>query len=356
MGLEKRCVTSLLQQAAALQLAADQRTRASDHVAEFPAQFASAQGVASKYRVHEAGGSQGGVIGADDAQATADRHSQIRETRPQLEALRRWSVKCAVHARAVAAGSPWLAALSWLLRGQVLSVLPSMPLRIAAGVSQANALTPRMGPVQTLEDATGLATSSSSGGTRSPAASMPQDPAAIGSRIMALQHLPLPDRLGFLCRFCPIDEVKTVARGAVAASIRQGRLEALPLTGLGRAGVRLLQRYVDRPGRDVSRLHIAAVLGAYAAPWSLDEASAQRVVDWMVALRQWLNSRRLWQARAALDCDRGRLARAAAAALRARVLAASKKNEPEQEHEASGTKRTGTGSSGASPSASSSGL
>ena len=111
---------------------------------------------------------------------------------------------------------------------------------------------------------------------------------------MALRRLPLADRLAFLCRFTPREEMASVSKAAAAAAVRQGRLEALPLTGLGRTGVRLLQRYIDRPGRNVTRLHVAAVLGCYSAPWALDEKSAQRVVNWMGSLRQWLNSRRLW--------------------------------------------------------------
>jgi len=139
LGLSKQCVSALQQQSAVLQLASDQRTRASDHVAEFAAQFAAAQGVASKFRDAAAAvEALNAEDGADQAAARAGssgNRPRVFDTRPQLEALRRWSVKCAVHARSVASISPWLAALSWLLRGQVLAVLPPGAVRIAAGVS-----------------------------------------------------------------------------------------------------------------------------------------------------------------------------------------------------------------------------
>ncbi|KAL1741594.1 hypothetical protein HDZ31DRAFT_84718 [Schizophyllum fasciatum] len=109
--------------------------------------------------------------------------------------------------------------------------------------------------------------------------------------------LPFRERLSIAFQF--LDD-KALTSYLHRVSDKFGDIDALMVTGLTRAGVNVLQDYVDRSGD----LQTAALLGSYVCPRRFED---RRVERWIETYRDLLDAFKLFHLRVGFDIERGEI-------------------------------------------------
>jgi hypothetical protein len=112
--------------------------------------------------------------------------------------------------------------------------------------------------------------------------------------------IPFRERLSIAFQFLDDKALTSYLRRTVERACSHGDIDALIVTGLTPAGLRVLQAYVDRTG-DVQT---AAILSAYVCPQKFKDRRAER---WLEAYRDLLDGFKLHRLRVSLDFERGQL-------------------------------------------------
>ncbi|KAI0318845.1 hypothetical protein OF83DRAFT_1113636 [Amylostereum chailletii] len=125
---------------------------------------------------------------------------------------------------------------------------------------------------------------------------------ALGSwaDVLDEESLHLRERLSIALQFLEDDALGAYLRRLADSAAARGDVDGLIVTGLTRAGMRVLQAYVDRTG-DVQT---AAILGAYVNVHPQTRHDG-RVDRWLEAYRDLLDGWKLFYHRCQLDIDRG---------------------------------------------------
>jgi len=111
------------------------------------------------------------------------------------------------------------------------------------------------------------------------------------------EEMSLSDRIAFGCRFLPHADLQRYITQSATATVKNGCLAGLMLTGLSVQGVDLLENYINRTG-DVQT---ACLVMANVVPRVFRD---QRVEHWMQCYRDLLDMWQLWHERALLDVAR----------------------------------------------------
>ena len=118
--------------------------------------------------------------------------------------------------------------------------------------------------------------------------------------VLEEEYIPLRERIVIALQFLEDDALSAYLRRIAEASVAQGDVEGIIVTGLTASGMQLLQNYIDRTG-DVQT---AAILGAYVHPHQLEDARVER---WLDAYRNFLDGWKFFHHRCQLDIDRGQM-------------------------------------------------
>lgn len=118
--------------------------------------------------------------------------------------------------------------------------------------------------------------------------------------VLEEEYIPLRERIVIALQFLEDDALSAYLRRIAEASVAQGDVEGIIVTGLTASGMQLLQNYIDRTG-DVQT---AAILGAYVHPHQLEDARVER---WLDAYRDFLDGWKFFHHRCQLDIDRGQM-------------------------------------------------
>uniref|UniRef100_D8PQ50 MIOS-like alpha-solenoid domain-containing protein n=1 Tax=Schizophyllum commune (strain H4-8 / FGSC 9210) TaxID=578458 RepID=D8PQ50_SCHCM len=117
------------------------------------------------------------------------------------------------------------------------------------------------------------------------------------SEVLDEEMLPFRERLSIAFQF--LDD-KTLTSYLHRVSDKFGDIDALMVTGLTKAGVNVLQDYVDRTGD----LQTAALLGSYVCPRRFED---QQVERWIETYRDLLDAFKLFHLRVGFDIERGEI-------------------------------------------------
>ncbi|TRM67809.1 hypothetical protein BD626DRAFT_564707 [Schizophyllum amplum] len=117
------------------------------------------------------------------------------------------------------------------------------------------------------------------------------------SDVLDEELLPFRERLSIAFQFL---EDKTLTSYLHRVSDKFGDIDALMVTGLTKAGVNVLQDYVDRTGD----LQTAALLGAYVCPRRFEDPRVER---WIDTYRDLLDAFKLFHLRVGFDIERGEI-------------------------------------------------
>ena len=120
------------------------------------------------------------------------------------------------------------------------------------------------------------------------------------SEVLEEDALPLRERLAVALQFLDDSALSALLRRIAARTAARGDPAGLVVTGLSRAGLDVLQGYVDSTG-DVQT---AALLGAHVHP---HHARDPRVERWLAAYRDLLDGWRLFHHRCQFDVERGQM-------------------------------------------------
>ncbi|KZT22569.1 WD40 repeat-like protein [Neolentinus lepideus HHB14362 ss-1] len=120
------------------------------------------------------------------------------------------------------------------------------------------------------------------------------------SEVLEEEALPLRERLVVAFQFLDDKALSSYLRRMADRAVSHGDIEGLVITGLTKAGMDVLQNYVDSTG-DVQS---AAILSAYVCPAKLRDKRAEM---WLEAYRDMLDGWRLFHHRCQLDIDRGEI-------------------------------------------------
>jgi hypothetical protein len=112
--------------------------------------------------------------------------------------------------------------------------------------------------------------------------------------------IPFRERLSIAFQFLDDRALATYLRRTVDRACAHGDIDALIVTGLTPAGMKVLQAYVDRTG-DVQT---AAILSSYVCPQRFKDRRAER---WLDAYRDLLDGFKLHRLRVSLDIERGQI-------------------------------------------------
>ncbi|TFK53760.1 hypothetical protein OE88DRAFT_1656037 [Heliocybe sulcata] len=120
------------------------------------------------------------------------------------------------------------------------------------------------------------------------------------SEVLEEEALPLRERLVVAFQFLDDKALSSYLRRTADRAIAHGDIEGLVITGLTKAGMDILQNYVDSAG-DVQT---ATILSSYVCPAKLRDKRAEM---WLEAYRDMLDGWRLFHHRCQLDIDRGEI-------------------------------------------------
>lgn len=125
---------------------------------------------------------------------------------------------------------------------------------------------------------------------------------AIGDWSEVLQEdvLPFRERLAIVFQFLDDKAVSAYLRRMTEHACQQGDIDALIITGLTKAGMDILQAYVDHTG-DVQT---ATILSSYVCPHKLVYPKAER---WLTIYRDLLDGFKLHHHRVGFDIERGQI-------------------------------------------------
>ena len=105
------------------------------------------------------------------------------------------------------------------------------------------------------------------------------------------------DRIAFGCRYLPDLHLKGLLEQYRDKAVAEGVLEGLIVTGCGKIGVDLLQKYLDKTGDVQTATLIASNIDLANVPY----LAASRVKRWTEEYREMLNGWKLWEVRARFD-------------------------------------------------------
>lgn len=131
--------------------------------------------------------------------------------------------------------------------------------------------------------------------------------------------LSLCDRVAFACRFLPQAELKHYLEFCISECRETGNLEGLTITGFNRAGIEIIQSFVDRTA-DVQ----SAALLTSRVIFPNDSFERKTAWEWLNEYRSLLNRWQMWQIRAKFDVERADMLRS----LKHRMEGATKRRMP----------------------------
>ncbi len=111
--------------------------------------------------------------------------------------------------------------------------------------------------------------------------------------------LPFRERLAIAFQFLDDKNLTSYLRRVKERRVR-GDIDAMIVTGLTKAGIDLLQAYVDKSGD----IQTAAIMSSYVCPSKFSDA---RVDRWLDAYRDLLDGFKLFHHRVDFDISRGRI-------------------------------------------------
>jgi WD repeat-containing protein mio len=120
------------------------------------------------------------------------------------------------------------------------------------------------------------------------------------SEVLEEEALPFRERLAIAFQFLDDKSLTSYLRRTADRSCARGDIEGLIVTGLTKAGMDILQSYVDFTG-DVQT---AAILSSYVCPAKFPDPRAER---WLEAYRDLLDGFKLFHHRVGFDIERGRI-------------------------------------------------
>lgn len=123
--------------------------------------------------------------------------------------------------------------------------------------------------------------------------------------VLADTNLSLCDRVGFACRFLPLDELYNFMDRCVEMCQVSGDVEGVTVTGIEKEGIKILQSYVDRYV-DVQTAALVTSRVIFPSDWAYERNVA---MEWLDSYRYLLNTWQMWQSRAMFDVDRAELLR-----------------------------------------------
>lgn len=112
--------------------------------------------------------------------------------------------------------------------------------------------------------------------------------------------IPFRERLAIAFQFLDDKTLTSSLRRMTDHAFHRGNIEAIIITGLTKAGLNILQAYVDRTG-DVQT---AAVMGSYVHPIKFKDHRAE---NWLQTYRDLLDGFKLHRERVSFDIERGQL-------------------------------------------------
>jgi hypothetical protein len=128
------------------------------------------------------------------------------------------------------------------------------------------------------------------------------------SDVLEEEALPFHERLAIAFQFLNDKTLSAYLRRTREGCIARGDIEGLIVTGLTPPALGVLQSYIDRTG-DVQT---ASILASYVScpPASASAVEDARVVRWLDAYRDLLDSFKLFHHRVSFDIERGQLLQA----------------------------------------------
>lgn len=124
-------------------------------------------------------------------------------------------------------------------------------------------------------------------------------------QVLENPYLSLCDRVAFACRFLERTELKSYLLKCVGSCQLTGDVEGLVVTGLSKAGIKILQSFVDRFA-DVQTAALVVSRAVLPSDWTSERKIC---IEWVEAYRGLLNTWQMWQSRAMFDVDRAEVLR-----------------------------------------------
>ncbi|TFK44098.1 hypothetical protein BDQ12DRAFT_640512 [Crucibulum laeve] len=120
------------------------------------------------------------------------------------------------------------------------------------------------------------------------------------SEVLEEEVLPFRERLAIAFQFLDDKALSSYLRRCTERAALRGDIDCLIVTGITKAGLDILQSYVDRTG-DVQT---AAILSSYVCPQKFQDKRAEK---WLEAYRDLLDGFKLHHHRVGFDIERGQL-------------------------------------------------
>jgi WD repeat-containing protein mio len=117
--------------------------------------------------------------------------------------------------------------------------------------------------------------------------------------------LSLTDRVAFASRFVSRNNLKTILEKYRIECMQTGNVEGILITGLGREGISILQKYVDLSA-DIQSAALITSRIVLPPDWNTER---RVIAEWVHTYRMLLNTLHMWRSRAIFDVDRAQLLR-----------------------------------------------
>ncbi|KAJ3501958.1 hypothetical protein NLJ89_g9102 [Agrocybe chaxingu] len=120
------------------------------------------------------------------------------------------------------------------------------------------------------------------------------------SEVLDEEVIPFHERLAIAFQFLDDKALSSYLRRTTERACDEGNIDALIVTGLTPAGMRVIQSYVDHTGD----IQSAAILSSYVCPQKFKDRRAER---WLEAYRDLLDGFKMHHLRVGFDIERGQI-------------------------------------------------